>query len=94
MLLGVHPSIVLDRKKYGNSNVVDLMRELYGDSPAMGMKPTCKLMGIEPDAGDCEGSQVYEMFKAGHRDEICKYNESDVVLCQKLRRKMSGYFTA
>jgi len=93
MVLRVHPSKVLDRKRFGSSDVLDLGQELYGGGRNLGLKPTCASLGIEASLPDVDGSQVYEMFKAGRTDEIRAYNESDVDLVQRLHLdRMAGYF--
>ena len=97
MILGVHPGKILDRRKYGSKDILDLCKELFGDdrSITQGLKRVCRSLGIEPDAADVDGSHVYDLWKAGKVDEITAYCESDVRLVQRLHReKMAGYFCA
>jgi hypothetical protein len=95
MILRVPPSRVLDRRKYGSSDILDLAQELYGNAipKGFGLKPTCRLLGIDVPAGDCDGSQVYQLAQQGEWDKIGEYNRSDVQVVQHMHRcLMSGYF--
>ena len=95
MILGVHPAKMIDRKKYGSLDVLDLCQELYGNGwgEALGLKATCRSLGIEPEMPDTDGSAVYKLFLAGDSEKITAYNRSDVRLVQRLHReKMAGYF--
>lgn len=95
MILGVHPARILDRRKYGSSDIVDLGELLFNYSipKGMGLGRVCKALGIQSALPEVDGSHVYEMFKRGNVKGITDYNEDDVMLTQKLHReKMSGYF--
>lgn len=94
---GVSPSIQLDLRKYGSTNVLDLMQLLYGDnlSKTMGLKQTCELFGIEV-GNDMDGSQVNELVEnptVENLDKLSSYGRNDVRITQKLHReKLAGYF--
>lgn len=90
------PTRMLDRRKYGSRDFVDLQLELYPDfSRAMGLKPTCKALGIDIPAEGMDGGAVYLAWKEGRFDDICEYNESDVYICQQLHlKRLAGYFVA
>lgn len=95
MILGVHPTRALDRRKYGSRDILDLGQMLfnYQIPKGMGLGVVCKSLGIASACPDVDGSQVYELFKAGKVEEIRAYNEDDVMLTQRLHRdKMTGYF--
>lgn len=94
---GVSPSIQLDLRKYGSTNVIDLMQLLYGDnlSKTMGLKQTCELFGIEV-GNDMDGSQVNELVEnptVENLDKLSAYGRNDVRITQRLHReKLAGYF--
>lgn len=96
MILGVKPERFLDRRKYGSKDILDLCQELFPDGRStMGLKPLCRSLGIDIAAEGVDGSSVYELWKAGKADEICRYCESDVDLVQVLHLDhMAGYFVA
>lgn len=98
-ILGVIPSVLLDRRKYGSRDIVDLMQELYGDRcpKGFGLKPTCQMLGLipppEPGASVPDGSQVYQLVSQNKWDELAAYCASDVRLTQLLHRQfLAGYF--
>lgn len=95
MILGVHPTKILDRRKYGSRDIFDLAQQLfnYQVPKGFGLGVVCKSLGIESACPDVDGSHVYDLFKAGKVAELRAYNEDDVRLCQRLHReKMAGYF--
>ncbi len=95
MILGVKPTRVLDRRKYGANDIHDLYTTLYdgGYSKGFGLKPTCRMLGMQIPADDCDGGKVYDLYQQGDFEAIGKYVRSDVQITQNLHRlKMAGYF--
>ena len=92
MILGVHPTRFLDRRKYGSRDILDLCKSLFEDQRAFGLGKVCKSLGILSALPDVDGSHVYEMWKAGNVQGIRDYCEDDVKLTQKLHKSLAGYF--
>ncbi len=97
MIHGISPSIEIDLRKYGSSNVLDLMGVLYDwdISRTIGLKQTCELLGI-PVGNDCDGSQVNDLVENPTDENLSKlvdYCRNDVKLVQRLHReRLAGYF--
>ena len=92
MILGVHPTRFLDRRKYGSRDILDLCKSLFEDQRAFGLGKACKSLGILSALPDVDGSHVYEMWKAGNAQGIRDYCEDDVKLTQKLHKQLAGFF--
>jgi predicted PolB exonuclease-like 3'-5' exonuclease len=95
MLLGVHVPVRVDLGRYGNTQVLDLMDVLYpsGCPRGHGLKPTCRMLGVDvpPDHGD--GSQVYELYQQKDFGRLREYCQGDVEITRRLHRdKLAGYF--
>lgn len=89
-LLGVTPSRTFDTKPWG-TDTIDLMLKRWPRGGQMRLKDVAPLYGIEVDAGDMDGGQVYEVFETEpHKLKV--YVASDVKLCQRLHRVWSGLF--
>lgn len=91
ILLDVSPSRTFDTKPW-SGDVVDLMVKRFPRTGSMRLKLLCRTMGIEVPAGDVEGSQVEDLFKAGKLDEIAAYVRSDVAIVEKLFVMYRGFF--
>ena len=78
LLLGVPIPKPLDRKRYGNQTAVDLMIALFPSGKPQKCKDVATLLGINPPAGDVDGSQVFDMFYGDQLDAIGEYVRSDV----------------
>ncbi len=95
IILGITPPKVLNRSRYNSRDILDLMTEIHGDRcPAgFGLKPTCRMLGIDPEAAEVDGSCVNDMVEAGQWDDIAAYVRSDVRLVQRLHRdRLAGVF--
>lgn len=92
LILGVAPSRPLQRKKFGNDQAVDLMVRLFPSGKAMKCKEVCRSLGIDPPAGDMEGSQVFDLYEAGDMETIAAYVESDVYVEREMYFKVSEVF--
>lgn len=92
--LGVPSTRLLNLSPYSQTDVIDLARVRFGGSipKGMGLKRLAKLHGIPVPAGDCDGSQVNELFQSGRLDKIGEYVRSDVTVTRELHRRMQGYF--
>lgn len=89
-IIGVSPTRQFDSKPWG-TDVIDLMVKRWPKGGQMRMKDVGKLYGIDPDAGDMEGSQVYETFKT-EPGKLVDYVKSDVALTQRLHGIWKGFF--
>ena len=90
MLLDVKPSRRLDLKPWG-SDCVDLMAVRFPKSSAKRLKWLAQAMGIEVPAGDVDGSQVEELWKADPA-KVGLYVRSDVQITRELHQFYKGYF--
>lgn len=94
ILLGVNPTRTIDLSRYRQDSL-DLQVVYYnGQIPpkGRGLKWVCRCLGIEPPAGDVDGSQVEAMWREGRHAELAEYNKSDVWCLRELHRKLSGTF--
>ena len=92
LILGVSPSIKLQRKKFANDQAVDLMVRLFPSGNASKCKDVCYSLGIEIPTGDMEGSQVFDLFEAGDMEAIGDYVASDVHVERELYFKLCEVF--
>jgi hypothetical protein len=82
--LKVEPTCKLNRSKFSNRQIVDLMNVIF---PAYGAKPckeVCDDMGIKIPVPGVDGSQVYDLIQQGKWDEVAAYNVSDVLVEREL----------
>lgn len=91
IMLNVEPSKLIDLKAWGK-DVIDLMDARFGRGKAVGLKKLCALHGIKPPAEEVDGSQVYDLIRAGKGDEVAKYVESDVFVTREMHRLYRGFF--
>jgi hypothetical protein len=99
-ILGIQPSRQLDLSPWG-SDVCDLYLKRFGprgntsrERPGK-LKELCRLYGISVPAGDCDGSQVFELMKTPEGRVKCgEYVRSDVHVLREFHRKLAGYFWA
>jgi len=90
MLLDVQPSQRLDLKPWG-TDCVDLMAVRFPKSSAKRLKWIAGAMGIEVPAGDVDGSQVEELWKADPA-KVGEYVRSDVAITRELHQLYKGFF--
>lgn len=88
MLLGVEPSKLIDRKAWG-ADVLDLMATRWPRGEAMKLKSWARALGVEVPAGDCDGSQVEELWESD-RKKLAEYNASDVEITREIHRRGKG----
>lgn len=79
-------------KPWDQSSIIDLMLCRFPKGGAMKLKALLRLYGIEPPAGECDGSQVEELARTDP-EKLGEYVRSDVWLSRELHRKWMGYFT-
>lgn len=93
ILLGIQPTRnFADIKPWDQSAVIDLMLCRFPKGGAMKLKQLARLYGIDPPAGDCEGSQVEGLARTDP-EKLGEYVRSDVWVSRELHRKWMGYFT-
>lgn len=93
--LGVKPTTQFDLRKYGSSNVIDLMLLLFDGIPPKGFNLTtvCRLMSIDVPEDDSDGSQIHKLVAEQKWFDIGHHCNRDVMRVQKLHReKLAGYF--
>jgi hypothetical protein len=91
--LGVQPGRVLDLRRYGTCDVLDLMQVFYhwGQAPgvqARGLKAAARMFGIPNPLPDLDGSKVSTMDD----DTLRAYCANDVRMTQELARRMQGVY--
>jgi hypothetical protein len=87
MYLGVKPSLIPNLAKFRTEPITDLYAIRYGWGPGKGLKQCAKLLGIEipaPGSGAEVANMTYE--------ELTAYQESDVILVQKMFERMNGVY--
>lgn len=92
IILGVTPSRRLDRRRFNNSEAIDVMLRLYPSGQAEPCKDVCRALGIEIPAGDVDGSHVFRFFEAGMMGEIADYVRSDVAIERELFNRIGDVF--
>lgn len=69
-------------------DTMELMR--FAGDCSMSLRSACFLLGLGDPKADCNGGEVYDLFKRGEFDKIGRYVESDVhytdLVYQKLRK--------
>lgn len=86
--LGVNVTRVIDRRPFGNKDVIDIMMRRFGREKPVGQKALAIKYGIEVPAGDVDGSMVPLLSD----DELLDYNASDVTILRELFHKFNGAF--
>lgn len=94
MILGVTPSRMVDSKKHGNHQVLDLGTVLFNGSipKGNGLGVVCKSLGIKSDLPETTGADVYPMFMSGRSDRLIAYNNDDVKITRSLHHKMISFY--
>lgn len=92
IVLGIDAPQKLDRRKFGNSQAIDLMTVLFPSSTAQKLKDVCRYIGIVPPAGyDMDGSKVLDLVDAGEWDKVAEYVASDAIVEWQLFQTLSDY---
>lgn len=88
MLLGVLPPVGISLKKYDKRSI-DLYQVLFdGAGDSAKLKDLVRRLGIEPPAGDTNGSHVLDMVDAGQWDVLNDYVCSDVTVEMELLQRL------
>lgn len=75
----------LSLQKFNNAEAIDLMNVLFPQgTTAMKFKDVAHALGLTPEAGDTDGSQVLDLWLAGEYDKVAFYNNSDVSLTREV----------
>lgn len=99
-ILRVKPTRKIDLKPWG-ADVIDLMklrfpagqpREDDTGKPSR-LKTLARVYGFPIPAGDCDGSQVSELYQSDPQ-KLAEYVKSDVALCQAMHGFYEGFFFA
>lgn len=78
MMLGVVPPNRIRLQRHNSKNCIDLMSALFiGVGDAVNLKSFLSYVGIEPPAGQTNGSHVLEMVEGGNWDSLANYVASD-----------------
>lgn len=98
-ILKIAPPFLVDRRKWGSSDYLDLYEVLFSSGQTRGpngngLKATCKALGLEDDDAYAneDGSQVYGLVQAGRWDELMYYVGRDVERVQRLHRFIAGIY--
>jgi hypothetical protein len=93
-MLGVTPTIKIDWRRFGNSQIADLMQALSigGMRHWKGLKKVAPLWGIEIPCPEIDGSNVFSLYQANDWETITRYLASDIEVTRALYRKVQGYF--
>jgi len=95
-ILRVRPSIKIDTTPWKGA-VLDLYLSRFpkgnfgGKGPGK-LKELAALYGLVTQAEDVDGSHVYKLMQEKKFDEVSKYVESDVSLCQQMHGVFEGLF--
>lgn len=90
ILLDIAPKRRFDLKPWGG-DIVDLMLARWPRGGQMKLKAVAPAMGIEVPAGDCDGSQVEELWRE-NPEKLADYCRSDVQITKALYHKYRNYF--
>ena len=95
-ILRVKPSVKIDTTPWKGA-VVDLYvarfpKGNFGGKGPGKLKELAALYGLVTQAEDVDGSHVYKLMQEGRFDEVSKYVESDVSLCQQMHQVFAGLF--
>lgn len=93
-MLGVKPMCRIDWRRFGNSQIVDLMQALSigGMRRFKGLKKVAPLWGIEIPCPEVDGSNIYSLYQANDWETISRYLSSDIEVTRALYKKLVGYF--
>lgn len=91
-ILRVKPKKFLgDVRPWSRDLAIDLMQARFPRSGSMKLKDLARFYGIPVPAGDCDGSQVADLFQS-EPSRVAEYVKSDVTITRELHRIWNGYF--
>lgn len=87
---GVKPR-ELSFARYRNMPIYDTLKEwdLWSYNGKQSLDTLSKIMGFPTSKDEMDGSMVWDYFKDGKLEEICKYCMKDVELTRKVYKKMT-----
>lgn len=88
---GVKPRGDISFARYRNIPIYDTLQEweLWGFGKAQKLDTLARVLGLPTSKDEMDGSQVWQYYKQGRMDEICKYCMKDVELTRKVYYKMT-----
>lgn len=88
ILLGVEATKVIDMRRYGNPDVIDLMVARFPSGRRKSLKTLAAQYGIEVPCPDVDGGDVFGMSP----EERAEYVRRDVIVTRALYQRFRGYF--
>lgn len=90
-ILGIEPTMHLDRRKYNNRQVIDIQTMLFPNQSASKCKEVAEALGLDVPAGDSSGADVHEWVEQGHWQMLSDYVKSDVHVERSLYYLLSNF---
>jgi hypothetical protein len=91
IVLGVKPSLLnLSFARYRSSPIYDTMKEWtkWDTMNKVGLEHIALALGIPSPKDGIDGSQVFNFYKAGKIDDICRYCKRDVDTTRAVYKRM------
>ena len=87
----VKPRLDISFARYRNTPIYDTLQEweLWNFGKSQKLDTLAKVLGLPSSKDDMDGSMVWQSYKDGRLDEICKYCMKDVELTRKVYYKMT-----
>ena len=86
----IKPAYELPFVRYRNYPIYDTMREWSKWSmSSIGLEHIALALGIPTPKDGIDGSQVFDFYKAGKIEEICKYCQRDVECTREVYKRMT-----
>lgn len=91
IILGVKPSRNLNFAKYRNDPIFDTMSEWekWAFGSRQSLDTLAKVLGFATSKDEMDGSMVWDYFKDGKIEDICKYCMKDVELVRQIYYRMT-----
>jgi len=91
IIKGVKPRMDISFARYRNIPIYDTMCEwdLWNFGKAQKLDTLAKVLGLPTSKDEMDGSEVWQYFKDGRIDEICRYCMKDVELTRNVYKKMT-----
>ena len=91
VILDVKPTQNISFARYRSFPIFDTMKEWnkWGYGKSIGLDTLAKVLDFPTSKDEMDGSMVWDYYKAGRIEEICKYCMKDVELTRKVFYKMN-----
>lgn len=91
VILGVKPTLNLPFIRYRSFPIFDTMKEWnkWGYGKSTSLDTLAKVLGFPSSKDEMNGSMVWDYYKQGKVEEICKYCMKDVELTRRVFYKMN-----